>query len=209
MANVIQFSDGKYTGEIQNGKREGFGKLEQSWGGIYEGHFKNDKKDGQGSIIVPGSRYNGEWKDDKRSGVGTKVWTNGRRYEGEWADDEIEGQGRWRWGDGRFFQSKFKSDCPLVGTIMKSDGQVYKVTYDGKTDIADSSLRTTTKVLAEPVEAQIFQTSMASRRPHLRGGRTTRQGSRKGTRPRQHVTPSASQSCNSRKSAICPVLRPP
>ncbi len=44
---------------------------------------------------------------------------------------------------------------------MESDGQVYRVSYDGKTDIADSSLRPTTKVLADPIEAQTFKTNMA------------------------------------------------
>lgn len=158
---TVQFPDGKYTGEIQDGKREGFGKLEQSWGGTYEGHFKNNKKDGQGSLVVPGSRYEGAWKEDKRSGFGTKVWANGRRYEGEWVDDEIEGQGRWRWGDGRFFVGKFKSDCPLQGSLVDTDGNVYRVTYGGKTDIADSSLRPTTKIMTDPADAQAVMANVA------------------------------------------------
>jgi hypothetical protein len=159
---TVQFPDGKYTGEVLNGKREGFGKLEQSWGGTYEGHFKNNKKDGQGSMVVPGSRYEGQWKEDKRSGFGSKVWTNGRRYEGEWVNDEIEGQGRWRWGDGRFFIGKFKSDCPLQGSLVESDGNVYRVTFDGKTDIADSSLRPSTKVIADPTDAQSVVANVAA-----------------------------------------------
>ena len=159
--STIQFPDGKYTGSIQNGKREGFGKLEQSWGGIYEGNFKNDKKDGKGSLIVPGSRYEGSWKEDKRSGYGVKVWTNGRRYEGEWVNDEIEGQGRWRWGDGRFFLGKFKSDCPVQGTLLDVDGHVYRVTYNGKTDIADTALRPATKVIADPADSQAVKDTVA------------------------------------------------
>ena len=42
-------NDGKYIGEIKNGKPNGTGSITFSDGRKYEGEFKDGKKDGQGT----------------------------------------------------------------------------------------------------------------------------------------------------------------
>ena len=85
------FGDGKvkpkYTGEIKNGKPEGFGILTSSDGEKYEGEFKDGEKYGQGTYTYHhGFKYVGEWKDNKKHGQGKYTLTDGNRFEGEWKE---------------------------------------------------------------------------------------------------------------------------
>lgn len=48
---TIEYNDGSvYKGEVQNGCRDGFGKLLYCDGGFYEGQWRNDKMDGFGAL---------------------------------------------------------------------------------------------------------------------------------------------------------------
>ena len=120
------------------------------------GDYKNNKREGHGVMKNPGSTYDGQWKNDKQEGKGTSSWKNGRRYEGDFKNDEISGEGRWRWSDGRSFHGKFKSDCPLEGCLVDSDGCVYKVSYNGKSDVGDPNLKPVKKVKLPDPEGANF-----------------------------------------------------
>lgn len=58
---------------VQNGVKNGFGKLIYHDGVFYEGNFKNDTLCGQGSLYYGINRpaYVGEWYDNKFNGYGT------------------------------------------------------------------------------------------------------------------------------------------
>ena len=60
-----------YNGNIQNFKKEGFGK-EICYEYIYEGNFHNDLKNGKGKInfVITGDYYEGEFTNDKITGYG-------------------------------------------------------------------------------------------------------------------------------------------
>ena len=56
--------------------RQGKGKyVSKSSGGVYDGEYKNDKKDGSGKYVWSnGDWYEGEWKQGLRHGQGVYVW---------------------------------------------------------------------------------------------------------------------------------------
>ncbi len=60
-----------YTGNLQQGKMNGFGTL--TWSN--------------------GNKYSGDWLDGKIHGKGTLTWANGNKYEGEWANNTMHGKG--------------------------------------------------------------------------------------------------------------------
>ena len=45
---ILYYIDGRYEGDVQNGKKEGNGKYYFNNGEKYEGDYKNDKREGKG-----------------------------------------------------------------------------------------------------------------------------------------------------------------
>ena len=81
--------DGKYLGEIENGKPNGQGTLTYSNGNKYVGEWKYWKRNGQGTWTSPdGHEYVGEFKDGERNGQGTWTSPNGKKYVGEYKDGQ-------------------------------------------------------------------------------------------------------------------------
>ena len=79
--------DGKYFGEIKNGKPNGRGTLSIPNGDKYEGEWKDGKYNGQGTYtLIDGNRFEGEWKDGKpwnltiadKNGNIIRKWENGK-----------------------------------------------------------------------------------------------------------------------------------
>jgi len=65
--NGNEDSDGKYIGEIKNGKPNGTGTITSPDGKKYEGEFKDGKEHGQGILTIPDGFTDmevGEWDDD-------------------------------------------------------------------------------------------------------------------------------------------------
>ena len=49
---TIHYENGDvYVGNLENGKKEGYGTYKTSNGIYYEGYFKNDEKHGSGKLI--------------------------------------------------------------------------------------------------------------------------------------------------------------
>jgi len=71
-------NDGKYVGEIENGKPNGTGSITFPDGRKHVGEFKDGKPNGQGTLTFSnGEKYIGEFKDGKFHGQGTKTWSDG------------------------------------------------------------------------------------------------------------------------------------
>ena len=85
--NDYPFSD---IALLNNGKKYGKGTMTYSNGANkYEGDWKDDKKNGQGTYIFPdGEKYEGEFNDDNFNGQGTYTFPDGEKYEGDWKDDK-------------------------------------------------------------------------------------------------------------------------
>lgn len=85
-----------YTGDLQNGIRQGKGKLIYKSGEIYEGNFLNNKRHGHGKFTwESGLIYEGLWENGERSGWGVlKAKDNSIIYEGFWVKGQLSGQGK-------------------------------------------------------------------------------------------------------------------
>jgi hypothetical protein len=72
---ILYFDNGRYEGDVKNGKMEGKGIRYWNDGDRYEGDFKNDKREGKGiSYYNNGDRYEGEFKNDKAEGKGIEYF---------------------------------------------------------------------------------------------------------------------------------------
>ena len=81
---IQQFDNGRYEGEMKDGKREGHGKFFYVTGDYYEGEFKNNYKNGKGKYVFSNKDvYEGEYKDGKIHGKNSwkrQIYIYRRRY---------------------------------------------------------------------------------------------------------------------------------
>jgi hypothetical protein len=107
------YGDGSvYYGQMEGGKRHGYGTCTWANGDKYVGEFKNDKKDGNGTYTfaayvrygtytsggfcdqhIKSDKYVGEYKKGKKDGHGTFTMADGTKYVGEWNKNKKIGQG--------------------------------------------------------------------------------------------------------------------
>ena len=86
----------------------GNGAYKFSNGDIYDGEWKNDIRDAQGTqIYANGDIYSGKWKDDMKNGQGTFTYLNGDIYTGEFLDDKKNGRGTFTYSNGDIFNGEF------------------------------------------------------------------------------------------------------
>lgn len=109
----IDWEEGVYEGQLQNGIPCGYGRWERmserlsyqgNWKAgrkyglgvwqrgdtIYRGEFRGDSLCGQGEMILPdGSFYKGSWKNGIREGYGEFTDTLGQIYRGVWTCDSL------------------------------------------------------------------------------------------------------------------------
>ena len=115
----------KYEGDFKNNKANGQGTMTWSDGSKYVGQFKDDKANGQGTMIFavkPETKYVGEFKDDKLHGKGTLTDSEGFKHVGEFKDDKANGKGIVTTSDGYKYVGDFKDD------LLHGQGTE---TYDG------------------------------------------------------------------------------
>merc|ERR1712072_1568166 len=78
--NIVRkkIGDSQYAGQMESGKRHGFGANTYADGDVYVGDWKGGKKDGKGTFTwASGSVYVGAYKDDKKHGKGTYTFNSG------------------------------------------------------------------------------------------------------------------------------------
>ena len=94
----ISVSNGRYIGEVADGKVTGKGKLVLSNGEVYEGNFINGVLDPStvATVVVTletGDRYEGQILEGKLHGDGIVYCTNGDYYKGQFAAGKFLGTG--------------------------------------------------------------------------------------------------------------------
>ena len=90
----LKYNNGRYVGQVINGKQEGKGIRYWNDGNRYEGDFKNGMAEGKGIYYFNnGNRYEGDFKNGKFEGKGIYYSNNGDRYEGDWKNNKHEGKG--------------------------------------------------------------------------------------------------------------------
>ena len=111
ISRIITETNGTYTGERIDGKKQGIGTYKWNDGAVYEGEFDNDQINGSGALTIPEKgTYNGTFVNGKRSGQGIYTFTNGDKYEGNWENDKMSGQGTYTFADGDTYVGEFKDN---------------------------------------------------------------------------------------------------
>ena len=126
-------NEGKYVGEIKNGRPNGQGTFTFLNGTKYVGEFKDGLENGQGTYTwTNGRKYVGEWKDGKTHGQGTMNFPNGLKYEGEFKDGKGNGQGTLTWSDGKKYVGEWKKGKPWNTRLYDKDGNITKKVVNGE-----------------------------------------------------------------------------
>ncbi len=123
----IDFLGGKYIGEVENGKYNGYGKLMLDNGDMYEGDFVNGLKSGQGNYyFADGSHYKGQFSLDMMTGQGNMDYVNGDSYHGDFVNGLREGEGQIIYSNGEYYQGMFSNDIrDGFGQLWTFDNKIY------------------------------------------------------------------------------------
>jgi len=123
-----EYNNGRYVGQVVNGKAQGRGIYYYNNGDSYEGDFKNDKKEGKGIYYFKnGNRYEGDFKNNKIEGKGIYYYNNGDFYEGDLKNDKKEGKGIY------YFRSGTRKMGDWIGD--KEIGKHITLSYNGEVKI--------------------------------------------------------------------------
>lgn len=119
-------SEGRFVGEINNGKIDGKGKIVLKNGHIYKGQFVNGVLDvytpAEVSVnMLTGDKYEGEILNGKLHGKGCVKCANGDYYKGEFQFGKFMGTGNVRvtTKKGVYEGAVVSNQCQKVGTIKK------------------------------------------------------------------------------------------
>lgn len=136
---VSDESGNTYTGQLEEGKPNGFGKMIfAKTGDQYEGYWKSSRPHGPGHFVRAdggefegewlrgklhlvkegvacvtdrrGNKYDGSFKNWKKHGYGTFTKVNGEKYSGYYVDDQRNGYGVLTYADGSGFEGVFYND---------------------------------------------------------------------------------------------------
>lgn len=95
----ITYKDGaKYSGGMNRGEKDIYGKFSFPDGTVYTGEFKNGKINGKGILTKEtGYKYTGWFKDGKKNGYGVENSPDGSSYKGGYLDGKKSGNGVMQW----------------------------------------------------------------------------------------------------------------
>eukprot|EP00927_Polykrikos_kofoidii_P046466 TRINITY_DN40701_c0_g1_i1.p1 TRINITY_DN40701_c0_g1~~TRINITY_DN40701_c0_g1_i1.p1 ORF type:complete len:483 (-),score=89.78 TRINITY_DN40701_c0_g1_i1:45-1493(-) len=123
------FSDGtSYEGQIESGKKHGFGKYIFNTGSTYEGQWVDDSREGTGvEKFSDSSIYEGDFSNGEKHGQGKFTMSNGCVYEGQIHMNEMHGDGTYQYCDGRIYQGQWRQNhMGPRGKMHWSDGRCYE-----------------------------------------------------------------------------------
>ena len=134
---IYYMNNDKYIGELKNYLRDGKGKYISSLE-IYEGYWKEDQKDGDGSVVYKdGTKYKGKFKNNKFNGKGEMKWIDGTNYCGEFLNNLFNGNGYLKGENNNTYNGNFDKGLFNGQGEFKwnSRGESYKGNYsNGKKD---------------------------------------------------------------------------
>lgn len=130
---TLQLPEGRYEGEIKNGKPHGVGKMYYKDNNdlmrlSYEGDWINGIPSGKGTIIwTDGSKYTGDMCNGVRSGSGTIITPDGSRIEGTSRAGKWSGNVTIHLYSGEIYIGEMKDDeLTGRGTLYHKTGEKYE-----------------------------------------------------------------------------------
>ena len=120
-----------YEGEMENGWPNGQGVIKSPNGEyVYSGNFEMGVSTGYGiETFKNGQRYEGYFKDNKPNGEGTLNFSGeweGDRIVGEFKDGKADGEAVYYFKDGRKYVGIFKEGEFVSGEELNSNGIVLR-----------------------------------------------------------------------------------
>ena len=117
----VDLQDGMYKGIMDDGARQGQGRMDFKNGDVYEGAWVEDKMEGKGTMLyADGAKYEGEWVGGLREGFGRMIWSKARssgvepdnltalaEHEGSWKAGKCDGNGFGLFLDGYTYKGNF------------------------------------------------------------------------------------------------------
>jgi hypothetical protein len=128
----------KYSGNWNNGVKDGKGVFTLRDYSVYEGDFLNGEITGSGTrTYADGTVYVGGWLDGEKAGYGVETASDGQVYKGTWAGNRREGKGlvTWKNGDcmeGVFSNHKMNGEGRRVKDGCEYEGGFVDGTPDGQ-----------------------------------------------------------------------------
>lgn len=129
---TLQLPEGRYEGEIKNGKPHGNGKIYYKKDNdlerlTYEGDWVNGVPSGEGIIVwTNGSKYTGGIHNGVRSGHGTTISPDGNRIEGTSVAGKWSGNVTIHFYDGSIYVGEMKDNAITgKGTVSFPNGDKY------------------------------------------------------------------------------------
>jgi hypothetical protein len=121
--------EGKYEGDLVNGKAHGKGTYIWPNGDKYVGDFVDGKKQGRGIFTyISGDKYEGDFFEDYPSGNATIAFANGDKYEGAVVDIRPHGKGVLVWANGDKYEGDFINGKRWgKGVLIRAN----KIKYEG------------------------------------------------------------------------------
>lgn len=122
----IAYPDGStYRGDINKGRRHGYGVMTWPDGTRYLGQFFNDQYHGHGQLRwADGTSYTGNFAHDELQGKGAMAWADGIRFNGEMDHSQRHGKGTYTLPDGRRVVGIFTNDHAAgQGLLIYPDGR--------------------------------------------------------------------------------------
>lgn len=132
-SKTVEYSNGdKYTGNIENEKRNGCGIYYFSDGRRYEGEWVDGKMSGKGKYFWPDkSFYEGEWLNNEKNGFGKHIYNDGTVYEGNYLNNKMTGYGEIKWTNGNIYKGLWFDGCRHgKGTFITKNGDIYEGNYE-------------------------------------------------------------------------------
>ena len=132
LSTVYEASNkGKYTGQVEEGNRTGYGTYKWSTGAKYEGEFKDNLPEGKGKMTFEtGEVYVGDFSEGKKNGVGKYTFSNGDIYEGDFSNDLMQGNGKYTFSNGDIYEGQFKNNMFNGNGTYTKDGTPYTGTWE-------------------------------------------------------------------------------
>ena len=153
-----------YQGDVQDGKRQGWGVFFWAGGGMHRGEFAQDWRTGQGEYSAPngyravgrfvnnhldgeawerlrdGGRKKGNFANGKLEGAGSLLFADGDLYTGNFAAGSFNGPGTYRWTSGSSFEGNFSNGkMDGQGTYTSTSGERSSRTYNAGTLVANAA----------------------------------------------------------------------
>ncbi len=111
-----------YKGQFTSGSKNGKGvyRFPPPSNAVYDGYFKNDLFQGQGTLTLPEGEYKGSFNRGKMEGRGVFTWHDGSRYEGDYKNNRKHGKGKYLSADGKEYEGSWEDGVRQGEGILTS-----------------------------------------------------------------------------------------